>query len=124
MLQDDRYRTMVDSVIRGARVVSVTELTGGGFETVLELVLDGRFRDCITNVNYFKYSEDCRMQLPPSASGMSGEDVVISPGVFRELSSSSPRTLDSAPAQVPDSIIRNSDTGARGNYYYHISKDK
>src|SRR5690606_40554972 len=42
VLQDDGYRAVVDSVVRGAKVISVTELPGGGFETVLELVLDGR----------------------------------------------------------------------------------
>ena len=125
VLQDDRYRTMVDSVIRGARVVSVTELSGGGFETVLELVLEGRFRDCVTNVNYFKYSEECRMQLP--LQGMGGDDLAGVPGMWRESSGSSasraldgtPRTLDSA----PDSIVGNRG-GMRGNQYYHIGKDK
>src|SRR5690606_8364662 len=122
VLQDDRYRTLVDSVIRGARVVSVSELPGGGFETELELVLEGRFRDCLSNLNHFKYSEDGRQQIPASSEAPSGEDVTIAPGVFRDLTVGTPRTLSSAPEQVPESG-RNSD-GARSNYYYHISKDK
>ena len=116
VLQDDSYRALVDSVVRGAKVVSVSELPGGGFETVLELVLDGRFQDCLTSVNYFKYSEDCRLKLTTSSASM-GDDLVIAPGVFRELSPLRSRTLESAPA-------RTSDGGAVSNYYYHISKDK
>ncbi|WP_245555314.1 LPP20 family lipoprotein [Hahella ganghwensis] len=64
VLQHDEYKTMVDSVIRGARVISVSEMKGGGFETVLEVVLAPRFRQCLTNVNYFRYTEECRMPLP------------------------------------------------------------
>ncbi|AZZ94029.1 MULTISPECIES: LPP20 family lipoprotein [unclassified Hahella] len=66
VMQNDGFKTMVDSVIRGARVMSVSELQGGGFETVLEVVLEARFRRCLTNVNYFRYTEECRMPLPHS----------------------------------------------------------
>ncbi|OZG71155.1 hypothetical protein BTA51_22535 [Hahella sp. CCB-MM4] len=64
VLQHDEFKTMVDSVIRGARVMSISEMKGGGFETVLEVVLEPRFRQCLTNVNYFRYTEECRMPLP------------------------------------------------------------
>ncbi len=64
VLQEDTFKTFVDSVIRGARVVSVSELRSGGFETVLEVVLEPKFRLCLTNVNYFRYTEECRMPLP------------------------------------------------------------
>ena len=116
VLQDDGYRAVVDSVVRGAKVISVTELPGGGFETVLELVLDGRFQECLTSVNYFKYSEDCRLKLTTSTASM-GDELVIAPGVFRELSPLRSRTLESAPARSPDG-------GAVSSHYYHISKDK
>jgi len=71
VLQHDEFKTMVDSVIRGARVMSVSEMKGGGFETVLEVVLTPKFRQCLTNVNYFRYTEECRMPLPHSDSQMS-----------------------------------------------------
>ncbi|MFD2229405.1 LPP20 family lipoprotein [Alkalimarinus sediminis] len=64
VLQDDNYRTMVDSVIRGAKVVTVTEHKGGTFETVVELMLESRFRECLSHVNHFRYNEDCRLPLP------------------------------------------------------------
>ncbi len=66
VLQHDEFKTMVDSVIRGARVLSVSEMKGGGFETVLEVVLEPKFRQCLTSVNYFRYTEECRMPLPQS----------------------------------------------------------
>ncbi|RMF19788.1 MAG: hypothetical protein D6758_01105 [Gammaproteobacteria bacterium] len=75
VLKEDRFKTFVDSVIRGARVVSVSELKSGGFETVLEVVLEPKFRLCLTNVNYFRYTEECRMPLPhgdPQVSLSSG----------------------------------------------------
>lgn len=64
VLQDDGYRTMIDSVIRGAKVITVTEQKGGTYETVLELLLESRFRECLTYVNHFRYSEECRLPLP------------------------------------------------------------
>ncbi len=64
VLQDDNYRTMVDSVIRGAKVINVTEHKGGTFETVVELILEPQFRECLTHVNHFRYNEECRLPLP------------------------------------------------------------
>lgn len=64
VLQDDNYRTVVDSVIRGAKVITVTEHKGGTFETVVELLLEPRFRECLSHVNHFRYNEDCKLPLP------------------------------------------------------------
>lgn len=64
VLKDDNYRAMVDSVIRGAKVVAVTEHKGGTYETVVELLLEPRFRECLTHVNHFRYNDDCRLPLP------------------------------------------------------------
>lgn len=77
VLQDDNYRTMVDSVIRGAKVITVTEHKGGTYETVLELLLEPRFRECLSHVNHFRYNEDCRLPLPHS-NDASGDITVTS----------------------------------------------
>ena len=66
VLKHDEFRAAIDSVIRGARVLSVSDMRGGGYETVLEVVLSSRFRQCLTNVNYFRYTEECRMPIPHS----------------------------------------------------------
>ena len=54
VLKEDRFAVGLDSYIRGARVVSVNEKKGVGFETVLELILPGNFNDCLNKVNNFK----------------------------------------------------------------------
>ena len=47
VLRDDRFRTYVDSVIRGAKVVSTYELAHNNYETTMELVLEPTFYDCM-----------------------------------------------------------------------------
>ena len=72
-LHSDRFKTLIDTSIRGARVVDVRELQGGGYETVLELQLDAHFSYCLSLVNQFRFDEECRPPLPMgsdiSASG-------------------------------------------------------
>ncbi len=63
VLKDDSFRTMVDSVIRGAKVISVLDNKRGSFETVVELQLEPQFRECLTHVNQFKYNSECSMPL-------------------------------------------------------------
>ncbi|MEC8824121.1 MAG: LPP20 family lipoprotein, partial [Pseudomonadota bacterium] len=47
VLQNDSFRTYVDSYIRGARMVAVNEHSDGVVETVMELRLEPRFRECV-----------------------------------------------------------------------------
>ena len=67
-LQDDSLSTQIETVIRGARVVSVIENQKTGIETVLELSLPGEFVDCINSVNSFKASAECMQPLPKANS--------------------------------------------------------
>jgi len=64
VLKHDGFGTVVDTVIRGARVVSVSEKKGAGFETVLELLLPGDFQDCLTKTNSFRNGSNCLRPLP------------------------------------------------------------
>jgi len=64
VLRHDGFGTVVDTVVRGARVVSITEKKGKGFETVLELLLPGDFHDCLTKVNSFRNGSNCLRPLP------------------------------------------------------------
>lgn len=77
MLQSDQLRSLVDTTIRGAKVVDVKELVGGGYETVLELELSPDFGKCLSLSNQFRFDEECRMPMP-SGEGLS--DSVASPG--------------------------------------------
>lgn len=77
-LSSDRFRTLVDAAVRGATVVDVKELSQGGYETVVELVLDGRFHQCLSLVNHFRYEEECRL-AGPSGLGLSAQSQSSSP---------------------------------------------
>ncbi|GAA3974315.1 hypothetical protein GCM10022278_34230 [Allohahella marinimesophila] len=79
VLQHDSFRTLVDSVVRGARVLSTTELSGGGYETLMEVSLDGRFQRCLTSLNYFRYDADCRLPMPSADSGLTSYSAVSVP---------------------------------------------
>ena len=67
-LQEDYFATAIDTVIRGARVVSIAENKTTGIETVLELLLPGDFQDCLNKLNNFRYGEDCLRPLTPTIS--------------------------------------------------------
>lgn len=46
--QNDTVRAYVDSHLRGARLVEMTQLPDGNYEATVELELPGRFTDCIS----------------------------------------------------------------------------
>jgi hypothetical protein len=64
VLKSDGYDAVVDSYVRGARVVSIIENKDRGFETVLEVLLPGDFHECINKVNNLRFDKDCHMPLP------------------------------------------------------------
>lgn len=63
-LKHDGVASMVDSVVRGAKVVSITEHKEKGIETVLELILPGDFQACLNKVNNFVNGKDCLRAMP------------------------------------------------------------
>ncbi len=74
VLKEDRFAVGLDSYIRGARVVSVNEKQGIGFETVLELMLPGNFNDCLNKVNNFKNGLNCLRPLPNTSLYLGNDD--------------------------------------------------
>lgn len=64
ILKSDQFKTLVDTTIRGARVVDVKELQDGGYETVLELTLSPDFDRCVSLVNQFRFEDECRVPMP------------------------------------------------------------
>ena len=74
VLKEDRFAVGLDSYIRGARVVSVNEKEGVGFETVLELMLPGNFDDCLNKVNNFKNGLNCLRPLPNTSLYLGNDD--------------------------------------------------
>jgi len=69
VVQNDSFRTYVDTFIHGARVVSSDVLEDGSVETVLEMVIDAGFRNCLTTENSMRFNADCRTQVMHSGKG-------------------------------------------------------
>ncbi len=64
VLRNDMFRAYVDSYIRGAKMVAVNEHSDGVIETVMELKLEPRFRDCVSKVPDDKVRELCPIPMP------------------------------------------------------------
>lgn len=75
VLKEDRFAIGLDSYIRGARVVSINEKEGIGFETVLELILPGSFDDCLNKVNNFKNGLNCLRPLPNTSLYLDNDEI-------------------------------------------------
>lgn len=69
VVQNDSFRTYVDTFIHGARVISSDVLEDGSVETVLEMVIDAGFRNCLTTENSMRFNSDCRTQVMHSGKG-------------------------------------------------------
>lgn len=62
--RNDMFRSYVDTYLRGAKVVSVIEHSDGVVETVMELKLERRFRECVAQVDERDVARACPMPLP------------------------------------------------------------
>ena len=70
VVQNDRFRTYVETYMHGARVVSTDVMPDGSVETVLEMVIDQGFRNCLQTMDSQRFNVDCRAPLSaPSAAG-------------------------------------------------------
>ncbi|WP_138438852.1 LPP20 family lipoprotein [Marinobacter alexandrii] len=64
VLNNDNFRTYVDSYIRGAKMVAVNEHSDGVVETVMELKLEPRFRACVSEVGDDQVQDLCPIPMP------------------------------------------------------------
>jgi len=62
-VQNDRFRTYVDTYIHGARVVSSDIMPDGTVETIMEMVIDQGFRNCLQTMDNQRFNVDCRAPL-------------------------------------------------------------
>lgn len=67
-VQNDRFRTYVDTYIHGARVVSSDVMPDGTVETILEMVIDQGFRNCLQTMDNQRFNVDCRAPLGSDAT--------------------------------------------------------
>lgn len=57
---NDQFRTFVDTNIHGARVVATDVMDDDTVETVLEMVIDEGFRNCLTTDHQIRFNTTCR----------------------------------------------------------------
>lgn len=69
VVQNDSFRTYVDTFIHGARVISTDVLEDGSVETVLEMVVDAGFRNCLVTENSMRFNSDCRSSVMHGGRG-------------------------------------------------------
>lgn len=62
--RNDMFRTYVDTYLRGAKLVSVNEHSDGVVETVMELKLERRFRECVARVSDRDVARVCPVPMP------------------------------------------------------------
>lgn len=67
-VKNDRFRTYVDTYIHGARVISSDVMSDGTVETLLEMVIDQGFRNCLQTTDSQRYNVDCRAPLGNDAT--------------------------------------------------------
>lgn len=67
VVQNDRFRSYVETYMHGARVVSTDVMPDGTVETVLEMVIDQGFRNCLQTVDNQRFNVDCRTSLGGSS---------------------------------------------------------
>jgi len=70
VVQNDSFRTYVDTYIHGARVVSSDVMEDGSVETVLEMVIDAGFRNCLVTENSMRFNSDCTSKVMQNGQGM------------------------------------------------------
>lgn len=63
VVQNDSFKTYVETYMHGARVVSADVMPDGTVETVLEMVVDNGFRTCLQTSNNQRFNVDCRAPL-------------------------------------------------------------
>ncbi len=70
VIRSDSFRTYVDTFIHGSRVVSTDVLQDGSVETVLEMVIDQGFRNCLTTENNMRFNADCKIGVVHDSKGL------------------------------------------------------
>ena len=75
VIQNDRFKTYVDTYILGAKVVSQDVLPYGSYQTTVEMILDEGFRNCITSENNRKKNTQCASQMVHDLKAIKREEV-------------------------------------------------
>ncbi len=75
VVRDDRFRAYVDTYIYGARVVSQDPMPDGGYETIVEMVIDEGFRNCLVNQQDWRRNGRCNSEVVHSLDSVQRNDL-------------------------------------------------
>lgn len=75
VVQNDRFRSYVDTYIYGARVVSQDPMADGSYETTVEMVLDEGFRNCLVNEQDWRRNSRCRSEMVHDLDSLQRNDL-------------------------------------------------
>lgn len=59
VIQNDKYRTFVDAKVLGANVVYQEVMADGSYETMVEMIIDEGFRNCLATQGEGKQNSGC-----------------------------------------------------------------
>lgn len=62
--RNDMFRAYVDTYLRGAKLIAVNEHSDGVVETIMELKLEPRFRECVAKVSDRDVASLCPLPMP------------------------------------------------------------
>lgn len=62
-VQNDRFKAFVDAQIMGARVIYQDQLADGSFETMVEMVIDQGFRNCLASQASGRQNVQCASEM-------------------------------------------------------------
>ena len=75
VVKSDQFRSYVDTYILGARVVAQEDMADGSFQTILEMVLDQGFRNCITSEQHWKKNASCASEMVHDVNVLNSESL-------------------------------------------------
>lgn len=63
VIQNDRFKAFVDAHILGARVIYQEQMADGSFETMVEMVIDQGFRNCLASQSNGRQNTQCASEM-------------------------------------------------------------
>lgn len=111
VVENDRLRTWVESSLQGARVVSTDVLPDGSVETVLEMVIDQGFRNCLQTSGNQRMNVDCRIPLGSHVS-------MAQPVQTRQPRSEMSQAAVASPDPQPGNPVQDSPRSSQSGFYF------
>lgn len=63
VVENDQFKSFIEASLHGARVVSTDVMDDGSVQTVVEMIIDHGFRNCLETAGHYRFHVDCRIPL-------------------------------------------------------------